>query len=258
MQPNISPQNNNEHNPDDTVIKASPEPSQPETHKNNKSIVYALIIVIILALVGIGTTWYLMNKNSQQQKADNAKQIQKIQDELDKAKKATAYNLPTKTYTTKYEKITFSYPENWTLVDTSVEGDQTRASGSDNISITSPDKFRITINTGMDGVGGCCGGSVAYSEPLTILGKNYYINYINYTDEGKKNNEVSLVVLDENKSGFTGGYIKGKNIMYAGKSTPLPMLIIGYFDIDNPVPLATAKANPDAIAFEAFLRSLTY
>jgi len=57
--------------PQDSAAQAE----QPAAHKKNKTLMYVIIIVTILALIGVGVTWYLMDKNSQQQKADNAKQI---------------------------------------------------------------------------------------------------------------------------------------------------------------------------------------
>ncbi len=51
------------------------QPEQPATHKKNKTLMYVIIIVTILALIGVVATWYLMDKNSQQQKPDNDKQI---------------------------------------------------------------------------------------------------------------------------------------------------------------------------------------
>ncbi|HVX58395.1 MAG TPA: hypothetical protein VG964_01530, partial [Candidatus Saccharimonadales bacterium] len=90
-----------------------------------------------------------------------------------------------KSYTMKYEKLSFKYPAAWTLKDTS-------GAKSDQISLTAANGFELNIQTG--GIGH---PSVDTSQPVigakvvTFAGQQGYIDYVS-TKNDKLIEEISL------------------------------------------------------------------
>ena len=71
--------------------------------KNGKGMVAALVILIVLAIVAVGGTWYYMNSKAKNDKKAQDEQIQKLQKQVDELKKqgVTKTDKPTTTTTTK-------------------------------------------------------------------------------------------------------------------------------------------------------------
>ena len=80
-----------------------------------------------------------------------------------------------KTGTLKYEKLSFKYPSNWNLVDSSVTGSQYQFQpGIDSLKLISPTGSQIYL----DAAGGKSGTTavVVDSTPITFLGGRDYLN----------------------------------------------------------------------------------
>ena len=75
--------------------------NQPK-QKSGKGMIVAVAIVIILAIVAVGGTWYYMNNKAKNDKKAQDAQIQQLQKQLDTLKQgATKTDKPTTTTTTK-------------------------------------------------------------------------------------------------------------------------------------------------------------
>jgi hypothetical protein len=90
-----------------------------------------------------------------------------------------------KTFTSKYDKLSFKYPADWKLTDKSGTGD-TDASGrplhspgQDWLELVSNSSLKISVRTGVTtyDFGGPNVKSIA-SVPVSMLGGKYYLNFI--------------------------------------------------------------------------------
>jgi len=228
--------------------------------KSNKGLIAAIVIVIILSIAAVGGTWYYMNNKAKKDKKAQDEQIQQLQKQIDELKKAKEVSeAKTKAYNTKYELLKFAYDNGWTITDTSTPkaANSTTDSGRDTIKLTSPSGFVVTIDAGLYGIGGACDTcSVLYSEPVTVLGKQYFLNYIQNTENGKG---VSSVILaqkaDEIFSGFNAKNIKAIN------GDPSIILINAKYANGNAVvvkDLNSLKSDANIVAFKQMLQSLSY
>jgi len=230
--------------------------------KPNTGLIVALVIVVILAIGGVIGTWYYMNNKAKNAKKAQDEQIQQLQKQIDDLKKqAETKTNETKTisYATKYELLKFAYENGWTISDTSTPkvANSTTNSGRDTIKLTSPNGFVITIDAGLYGIGGACDTcSVLYSEPVTVLGNQYFLNFVQNTETGKG---VSSIILaqkaDEIFSGFNAKNIKAIN------GEPSLIIINAKYANGNTVvvkDLNTLKSDPNVQVFKSFLQSLSY
>lgn len=90
-----------DHNQD--KVKHEREQAATQTKKPGKGPIIALVIVIILAIVAVGGTWYYMNNQAKNDKKAQDAQIQQLQKQVDELKKqgVTKTDKPTTTTTTK-------------------------------------------------------------------------------------------------------------------------------------------------------------
>lgn len=228
--------------------------------KSNKGLIAAIIIVIILAIAAVGGTWYYMNNKAKKDKKAQEEQIQQLQKQIEDLKKEKEESkIKSVSFTTKYELLKFAYENGWTISDTSTPkaANSTTDSGRDTIKLTSPNGFVVTIDAGLYGIGGACDTcTVLYSEPITVLGKQYFINYIQNTENG---NGVSSVILAQKADDIFGGF-NAKNIK-ATNGDPAIILINAKYANGNAVvvkDLNSLKTDANIAAFKQLLQSLSY
>ena len=228
--------------------------------KNGKGMVVALVIVIVLAIAAIGGTWYYMNNKAKNDKKAQDAQIQQLQRQVEELKNAKATSeAKTTAYKTKYELLSLAYANGWKISDTSVAKDANTlvTPGRDIIKITSPDGFVITIDAGLYGIGGSCETcSVIYSEPITVLGKPLYLNFVQNTENGVG---VSSVILSQKNDDTFGGIIT-KNIKGPNSDSAVIMISASYPNGNSVAvkSLAAMKADSNVQAFKNLLKSLSY
>jgi len=234
-----------DHNQD--KVKHEHEQAVTQTKKSSNGAVIALVIAIILAIAAIVGTWYYMNNSAKNDKKAQDAQIQQLQKQVDDLKKQSSSD-QTISYTTKYQLLKFAYENGWTIKDNSAV---TPAGGNlDSIDITSPSDFAISMQVGSLQRGGACGGcKVAYSEPVTVLGKQLYINYVQDTGSG-----VSKLIISE-KADDTFGY----NLPTLNNQTQLS-ITAGYRNGDafTVKDLNTLKSDANIQSFKKYLQSLSY
>ena len=237
-------------------------------HKNNptgikkpgKGPITALVIVIILAIIAVGGTWYYMNNNAKNDKKAQDEQIQKLQKQVDELKNQSAAMAPaqTKSYTTKYDKLKFNYPSNWTLNDTSQAATADRIKdtglvGLDVVTLKSPNGFEIEIKDGMYGIGGSCEPfSAQVTEKVNVLGKDLFINYLT-----NKNTSSPVKITVSSQPGDCIGGIDSKNLI-VNTGQPTAIIISAGFDKNSTVTYDQLKSDPNLQAYKNFLQSLSY
>ena len=233
--------------------------NQPK-QKSGKGMIVAVAIVIILAIVAVGGTWYYMNNQAKNDKKAQDEQIQQLQKQVDELKNQSAAMAPaqTKSYTTKYDKLKFNYPSNWTLNDTSQAATADRIKdtglvGLDVVTLKSPNGFEIEIKDGMYGIGGSCEPfSAQVTEKVNVLGKDLFINYLT-----NKNTSSPVKITVSSQPGDCIGGIDSKNLI-VNTGQPTAIIISAGFDKNSTVTYDQLKSDPNLQAYKNFLQSLSY
>lgn len=224
------------------------------------SLPHLLLFIVILGLIG-GTGWYVYNSNKKANKSlDNASADtnlnlkKKAGDEKTEADPYEGW----KTYTTKYEKMSFKYPSDLTLTDTSTAttNQDNVTPGMDKIKLTSASGFEISIQTGLYGIGGGCEEcTIDFADPVSVAGANYFINYVN-PGTGK----IRSITVSKTNDDFIGS-IDGKTITISGTNNKAATLISGSFRSGDQIvekPLAQYKADPCVVDFKKLIQSISY
>lgn len=247
-------------NPQKEAQKAA-EAAFPNQKKPNSNLLVQIFVALLLVgLVGYGIfAW----KNTQvttlnNQIAELQKQVNNLQEKSSEADEGLYVGW--KTYTTKYEKVTFKYPSTLVLKDESYADARPGATpGVDLITLTAPSGLKLYIRQGAyDEDGNCNGCRVVKSDGATFL-KN--ANYLNYIVRGSGGNISSIELATKNTAFVTGVY-KSKNItMESTGEATTNLYRIGYFDANTTgvaKPLATFTNDPDLQRFKLVLESFSY
>lgn len=155
----------------------------------------------------------------------------------------------------------FAYNNGWTISDTSKDKNSQSVvtPGEDIIKLTSPNGFQVTIDAGFYGSGSCETCVVLYSEPINVLGKQYFINYVQHSNYGAGPNGVYEIVLAQ-KADIPIGYIDSKNIKSSDGNTTFIMISAKYPNGNSVTvkDLNTIKADPNVQELKSLLKSLSY
>jgi Tfp pilus assembly protein PilV len=231
------------------------------------TIVEALLIILILAVIGFGG-YYVYHTNNKTKSASASTTAAKTSTaNSTKSTVATAANPYSgwKTYTTKYEKITFQYPSNWTLKDNSltmaeVNDDMapvncTLNSGTDVVLLTSPSGSTLGMATGQECHSGAQEGTYVGFTPISVLGGSDYIAY-----ETSPTDSSSVIAATISTSSTVGyDYPASKNI--TGSSNPWNQFTYTPTGTINPnqgEPLSTFESNPNLATSKLILESFKY
>lgn len=133
-------------------------PTAPRTSHKKKIFIFVVIILALIAAAAFGGYKFehqraiKAEKNQQSRINSLKKQIDASQKPTDN--KSTGSSASTaspyagwKTYTLKYEKLTFKYPSNWQVIDDSNGPNENPH--TDNVDFKSPDSFNFNIIDGM-------------------------------------------------------------------------------------------------------------
>jgi len=176
-------------------------------NKNNRGfgaveLIMATVIVILLCVVGL----YVYKDHH---KATTTKIVTVTKTTPAKSTTNIAINPYSgwKTATLKYEQISYQYPSNWTLTGSSTANGSSMTPGVDSWTLTSPSGDSLTMDTGYNGAGVA---TLIDSNPITVLGNNYYISGIG---PGPDATEVSRECIEANQAqDSVYSYIPDKNI----------------------------------------------
>lgn len=230
-------------------------------HQEGFGAIGILLIVVIIGVIS-GAGWFVYNSHKNANNSANS--TNKSTDSAKAADKAVTKSAPDpydgwKTYTTTYEKMSFKYPTDLTIADTShasVASQDNVTPGMDTLKLTGTGGFAISIQTGLEGIGaGCPECTIDFSDPVTLAGANYYINYVNSGD-GK----ISSVTVSKITNDFVGG-VDGKTIVITGTTNKAATLISAAFhngDIIIGKTLEQYKADHFVSEFKLLVQSISY
>lgn len=226
-----------------------------------------IIVMIVLTLGVAGTGWYLLQaKNKTDITLDATSRGVGNATKTVKKEETKPITTPVdpyagwKTYTSKYDRMSFKYPADMVLADTShasVSGQDNVTPGIDTIKLTSTTGFSISIQAGLEGIGGGCPDCQSkFSDPVTINSKSFFMNYI---DSGAGN--IQNIAVASDAASFIGN-LGTQNITITGTSNKAGTIISGSFRdaSDNIVgkTLADYKADHFVAEFKLLLQSINY
>ncbi len=217
----------------------------------------AILLVLVLAVLGFAGYRVYAEKYTAPKPAD-----QKV------AKKATPTPTPQatpnpytgwKSYTLKYEKMTFKYPSDLTVQDTSMAttAADNVTPGMDRVRLVGSGGFVLSIQTGLDGIGGGCPEcTIDYHEPIVIVGNQLKLNYVN-----SGNGLISSIAVAKLDNDFIGGF-DSKNINIVGSTNrPATLVSMSFKDANDTAvgkPLATYKTEHFVTEGKLVLQSASY
>lgn len=226
----------------------------PQQKKPGRMALQIFAILVLLGLIGLGVYAWQNNR------------VAKLEDQVAELKKDTVVDKKTedpyagwKTYTTKYEKLSFKYPPSMTLVYSSTPGtEQDIEPGTERVALTSDTGLILSIMTGVDGIGGACPDCVIpRSDEITFLGSKSYINFVDQGD-GK----IYALPVATTKDGFISGVYYSKNITIRQTGRPtinLYSLTYGKDGSSNdPKDLNTYSNDASLSVFKKVLESFSY
>lgn len=163
----------------------------------------------------------------------------------------TASPAATLEYTTKYEGVKFNYAKDFSISDISMAESATNPirPGNDVVRLKKANGFDMQIDTGASGRGGACPDcKILKSDAVTVLGKTYYLNYV----DTNADNLTEVVVLGADKSDAFGADVPGKNARSTVNNQVLPMVFsMGYDAADG------GRVSKSATDFAADMQDAT-
>ncbi|HLC91429.1 MAG TPA: hypothetical protein VJC09_00055 [Candidatus Saccharimonadales bacterium] len=182
-------------------------------HELGFSVVEAVLIFVIFAVI---TTvgWYIWKSRQHTTRSDN-----KAESTAATTQSANPYS-GWKTYTLKYDKLTFKYPADWYITASNNNYD------TDFIEFTSPGDFHLSIADGQGHLGGD-GLAFITSVPVLFAGQSVYIAYFGGFSKTTKDNRYvqSAIVVSDTSSQWSRP--TNKNAMrkdeYGGKNITILM-----------------------------------
>ncbi len=222
--------------------------------QNGFGIVPIIVIVAVLCAAGL-IVWRILSPD-----AKTPVQIV-VGDTQSQSQQPVATDLYQgwKTYTLQYEKFSFRYPDSLTLADTSAtDPDKYIEPGMDHIKLTKSDGFELSIQTGVDGIGGACEDCrVISTRPIQFLGQPASFNYV----DNDKTGTVSGITVTKKSDDWFGVGLLGRNVKFTNSGKVLPMgIYIHYVEKGDLVhkDLATLKVSKDISDALKILESASY
>ncbi len=226
------------------------------TNQSGFSVIESLLILVVVGILGF-TGWYVYHSQQAASKnysaagnsmAPTYKKRTPAKSGATSISRASSVQNPSagwKTGTLSYEKVTYQYPADWTVTDSSSstpKGTGCVYPGMDNVVLTSPSNHQVTLNTGV----ACIGGTAAKtfgSISITALGKDLYITLADTDMSGMGGSTPTgptsaCLSPTATQSGYPTG-LKSKNIFMNG-SAAMPYNEFCYW----PYLFNSSNANP--------------
>ncbi len=232
---------------------------------NQRGMIGPIEVVLLLVLAGIigFTGWRLYDANKDSEESTTTSQTatntsEDANSDTDVEEDADTETPPVstdKTYTTRYEKLKFTYPKGFTLKDTSYTITSVDP-GTDRVELKKGN-ITLSIVAGITGIGGSCTDcAVLDSEKITLFNHTFYLNYT----RGYKGNVVEAIELAKTT---TCSYIcsyDSKNVVtsWGNSSDGEPAGVLVTIGLTKPLKLAAALKDPDVTAAVDIIKSLHY
>ncbi len=216
--------------------------AQPEKPIRNWTKVFTIFIVVLLLLAAsAGTYWFVKNHKS-------AKPQPAVATQTAPAKISN----PTKSYTSPNLYLTFSYPSNWTIVDTG-GGVMTATSPTTQLRDTTGQnvngKITMTIRTSAQTLPGFTAGNataviasqkIAYTHPTQTQRANTYVSFLTYASTTKPDGLDAIYISADN------GYTVGQAIPQADLIPVSPIISLTFSDKSGKATTINASSWSDS------------
>jgi len=221
-----------------------------------------LVVVIVAAIAGVG--WYVWKAKKNTLATYNG--TASVSATTKPAAQTSNPYSGWKSYTLQFEKISFKYPSDWTITDTSSTSNSSPdvSPGQDNVTVKSNDPMEIVIQTGDTGVDyGCPSNKVLSSTPIKLLGSTQYLNFLGGCDEDSPaNNNVSGGSIYTSATALYP-FPSSKNISIsktavAGTETPVNSFTITYSTTSASYPVSHFQQDKNYATAVKILESMTY
>lgn len=227
--------------------------------KHRRGEVSIIVIIFLIAIIIGLVVWYaIWGKPKAQAPASGS---------ANATPQSNAQNINSyegwKTYTTKYEKLSFKYPADWVLKEENID-----EVDSDRILITSPKGFALKVWTNVSGIGGVCEECKNYETVETsVLGQTMGQNIIG--------NQLGATEIALNRSVLNGNVELGcvtfctfpsrNAVIPGGNGEKGDIFVSGGYRTNDPqtgpykaMSLAAFKADPNIETAKQFFQSLSY
>lgn len=209
-------------------------------HRNAKGFTIVEVLLVLIAITLISGAAYFVEKH----RSENNQVTGNVA--TTKAKTTNSYNpyIGWNSATLKYEKLSFQYPPNWTLKNTSY------IAGSPNVSCVNPgtDNATLAISSYESMIlqtGSACSATSATqvaSLPITVLGNKYFISILDNDLSSTDNGLPTEACLSTSSSSLSG--LPSKNIFIDPADSGSPIDFFCYLNqpVNNATPVHKATA----------------
>lgn len=230
----------------------------------------ALLILVIVGILGF-TGWFVYHSQKVATKDYNSHPSTATT--TAKPAKSTGQYAGWKSYTTKYERLSFKYPSNWKLVDQSNTDSTDVTPGQDSVTLISNDSLEVTIGAGAEDFDvGNSTVRILSATPLSILGRT---NYLTFTSSdgafGGTGTGGALITTKDALPSLTNFPIS-RNIHYTHATlsnpalqdmpTPFDLISLNYDDVNqngtHEYSVSAFQQDPNYKAALLILGSLTH
>jgi hypothetical protein len=139
--------------------------------------VEGLLIALVLAVIGFGG-YYVWHSQQPKKTTATTPATTNGQSAITKQTTTTDPYAGWKTGILKNEKISYHYPSNWTLVDSSADPNKTEVCvtpGPDNVTLTGPHGGNVSFQIGVPCRFNPDAQNIHSSTPINVLGQNAYL-----------------------------------------------------------------------------------
>lgn len=229
-------------------------------NKNNKGfgavgLILSIVIVILLGVIG----WSVYKNNHSKNIIPTVSTTAQSQKSTSSKPSVSIYS-SWQSYTLKYEKLTFKYPANWTVSDTS-------SSGIDNVTLTASDGFNFNIEDGVKPGGDPINLVSKNPIPVSFIGQSDYIVFTNPpTPAASVAPQPNIVVgasLLTNPNNYLS-YPLDKNVLnvynanYGQTGSNLSISMSYTTSPNNRLTLAQAESDKEFINSKLVIQSMAY
>jgi hypothetical protein len=230
---------------------------------NSKGFAAFVLPIALAAVLIVGGGAYVYHKNHTTKDSTDKTVSTKASTQTSKSNTPNPY-AGWDSYTTKYDKLSFKYPTNWTLTDNSTTDDTDVTPGQDSVTLTSGDSLQVVIGTGgTDYLGGNPNTKVLSAIPVSMLGGTHYLVFGTSSSDDTTG---GAVVTTTNAVSSLANLPTSKNIhlsstAVSGLPTPFDLIDVHYSATsgsDVEYPFSKFQQDPNYKTALNILSSISY
>lgn len=222
----------------------------------------ALLILAVISIIGL-VGWFVYYSQNKDDIKSNSQSESTIP-ASDKSPEAADPYDGWKAYVTKYDKLSFKYPSNWQLTDSTSTNDTDVTPGQDWIKLTSDSSLELSIITGSTSYdGGSSKVKTISSSPVMTMGKT---NYLQFTSDKDVTTGGVVTTLNDLPKASSFPLAKNIQLSQATKSNPaitdMPepfnLISLHYANSNDAYPVKKFQQDQNYKAAIKILESVSY